>query len=65
MLILLLHILRQQIMESTLLQKQLAILIGIQIYYFSLPIPILRMSNYLRTYYPYFTSLLYNNHFSI
>lgn len=46
MLILLLH--------TTLLQKQLAILIGIQ-YYFSLLIPILRMSNYLRTHYPYFT----------
>ena len=41
-------------LHTTLLQKQLAILIGIQ-YYFSLLIPILRMSNYLRTHYPYFT----------
>ena len=52
MLILLMHILRQQIMESTLLQKQLATLIGIQIHYFSLLIPMLRMSNYLRMHYP-------------
>ena len=65
MLILLLHKLRQQIMKSTFLQKQLATLKGIQIHYFSLLIPMLRMSNYLCMHYPYFTLPSYNNHFLI
>lgn len=58
----------EQIKRINVLQdyiSQLATLSRIQIYCFSLLIPMRHMSNYLRMHYPYSTSLSHNYHFSI